>query len=84
MHKYSFEAQAMTSRGRPIKKMTEKRIEHLDIRLDLDEKESFKDAASVAGVPLSVWVRERLRQTAIKELEAVRHPIKFLNKVRLE
>ena len=74
----------MANRGRPNKKAEEKRIEHLDIRLDSDEKESFKDAASVSGAPLSVWVRERLRQAAIKELEAVGQPIKFLNKIKLD
>jgi hypothetical protein len=45
------------------------------IRLQAAEKETFKDAAGLAGIPLSAWVRERLRQAAIKDLEAAGRPI---------
>ena len=71
----------MTSRGRPNKKLEERKLEHLVIRLELEEKQAFKDAAKISGAPLSVWVRERLRQAAIKELEAVGHPISFFKKI---
>jgi hypothetical protein len=35
--------------------------------LDAEEKQAFRDAADVAGLALSTWVRERL--VASKELE---------------
>jgi hypothetical protein len=72
----------MTGRGRPTKKLEERKLEHLDIRLELEEKQAFKDAAQISGAPLSVWVRERLRQAAIRELEAVGHPISFFKKMK--
>jgi hypothetical protein len=43
------------------------------------EKEGFSEAASVAGIPLAVWMRERLRLAAMRELEEVSRPIPFLN-----
>jgi len=42
---------------------------------------SFIVASS--GASLLVWVRERLSQVAIKELEAVGHPISFFKKAEL-
>jgi hypothetical protein len=38
------------------------------IRLQSAEKSAFQEAASLAGVPLSAWIRERLRSAAAKEL----------------
>ncbi len=40
----------------------------IQLRLNPDEKESFQEAADLAGIPLSVWVRERLRRAARIEL----------------
>lgn len=68
-------------KGRPPKENNEKKIELLAIRVETDEKQGFKDAAKISGAPLSVWVRERLRQAAIKELDSVGHPIAFFKKV---
>jgi len=48
------------------------------VKLEATEKEAFKDAADLAGVPLSTWVRERLRQIAVRELEEAARPIAFL------
>jgi hypothetical protein len=48
------------------------------VKLDAAEKEAFRDAADLAGVPLSTWVRERLRQIAVRELERASRPIAFL------
>jgi uncharacterized protein (DUF1778 family) len=67
-------------RGRPPKTEERRKAEYLDIRLEASEKEAFKDAAEVAGLDLSAWVRERLRSIARKELEAVERPVAFLNK----
>jgi uncharacterized protein (DUF1778 family) len=74
----------MAGRGRPSKKAEDKKVESLFIRLEKDEKQAFQDAAKISGAPLSVWVRERLRQAAIKELEAVGHPIEFFKKIKWE
>jgi predicted HicB family RNase H-like nuclease len=65
-------------RGRPPKNQNDLRNEDLLVKLKADEKEAFKNAADLAGISLSSWVRERLRQVAIKELQSAAHPIAFL------
>jgi hypothetical protein len=64
--------------GRPPKEPGELRNEDLLVKLKADEKEAFKDAAELAGIPLSVWVRERLRRVAVQELSEASRPIAFL------
>lgn len=66
-------------RGRPPKEADRLRDKPLLVRLESTEKEAFKDAADLAGVPLSTWVRERLRQMAIRELGKAARPVAFLN-----
>lgn len=61
------------------KTQTELRDVRLIVRLLGSEREAFQDAADLAGIPLSAWVRNRLRQAAIKELEAQALPIAFLS-----
>lgn len=56
----------------------------LEVRLKPDEKRAFKDAAELAGIPLSAWVRERLRRAARIELEDGRKSVAFLKNVRME
>jgi hypothetical protein len=70
-------------RGRPPKEAEKLRSEALLVRLESTEKEAFKNAAELAGVPLSTWVRERLRQVAVRELENAARPIPFLSHLRL-
>lgn len=65
-------------RGRPPKRSQDMKVEYLDVRLDAGEKEAFWDAANLAGVPLSVWVRERLRAAARRELIEAGRKIAFL------
>jgi uncharacterized protein (DUF1778 family) len=55
------------------------RTDNVLLRLKSSEKQTFQDAAELAGVSLSAWMRERLRQAAIKELEAQARPIAFLS-----
>jgi hypothetical protein len=43
----------------------------------LTEKEAFRDAAELAGVPLSRWVRDRLRQVETREPRRASRPIPF-------
>jgi hypothetical protein len=50
----------------------------LQIRLQPKEKEAFEIAAKLSGIPLSSWVRERLRRSTIRELEEAGFQIPFL------
>ena len=65
-------------RGRPPKGSGEKKSEAVLLRLDPGEKKGFGDAATTAGIPLSAWIRERLRLAAKKELESAGMPVAFL------
>jgi predicted HicB family RNase H-like nuclease len=67
--------------GRPPKE-DQLRNESLLVRVEPDEKEAFKDAASLSGISLSSWVRERLRRVAIRELEEAARPVPFLTNQR--
>ena len=69
-----------TKRGRPPKAPDRLRNDKLLVRLEPDEKEAFQDAADLAGVSLSSWVRERLRRMAVIELQEAARPIAFLKK----
>lgn len=70
----------MTSkhRGRPPKSPECSLSESFLIRLDPNEKKAFKDASTLAGAPLSVWIRERLRVSARRELIEAGKPVPFL------
>ena len=67
--------------GRPRKKIT--RTEYLELRLTEPEKRAFAHAASIAGLPLSTWVRERLRLASIRELEGAGIQIPFVEPLHL-
>jgi hypothetical protein len=56
----------------------------MKLRLEPEEKEAFEQAADLAGAPLSVWVRERLRRAARRELDEEGKPVPFLRHVRLD
>jgi len=70
----------LPKRGRPPKGSDSLKAEYLDIRLLVAEKQAFRDAADLAGLDLSAWVRERLRMLARKELEAAGQPVAFMAK----
>jgi hypothetical protein len=53
------------------------------VRAQPKEKEAFKEAADLAGISLSAWVRERLRLAAIRELESAGRPIPFIRPLRM-
>jgi len=55
----------------------------IQIRLTEAEKRGFQAAADLAGIPLSSWVRERLRFSAIRDLESAGLQIPFVEPVRL-
>lgn len=56
------------------------KTDSIEIRVQADEKTAFKQAADLAGIPMSAWIRERLRRAAVKELEDASMPIPFLQK----
>lgn len=56
---------------------------NLDIRVTDAEKEGFELAAALAGISLSSWVRERLRLTAIRELESAGRRVPFVPEIPL-
>lgn len=56
----------------------------LQIRLSDAEKQGFQAAADLAGIPVSSWVRERLRLAAIRDLESAGQKIPFIEPVTLE
>jgi hypothetical protein len=70
-----------SGRGRPPKEPDRVKADYLDIRLGAAEKQAFRDAANLAGLDLSAWVRERLRVAARKELESANLPVAFLVRV---
>lgn len=55
----------------------------LQIRVSDDEKRGFSVAATLAGIPLSSWVRERLRLAAIRNLENAGQKIPFVKPIPL-
>jgi hypothetical protein len=55
--------------------------EILQIRITDTEKEGFELAAILAGISLSSWVRERLRLTAIRELEGAGRRVPFVPEI---
>ena len=54
------------------------KTENLQIRLTGAEKAGFEEAAGLAGIPISSWVRERLRLAAIRELESAGRRVPFV------
>lgn len=61
--------------------MTKARV--LQIRLSEDEKTGFEAAADLAGIPLSSWVRERLRLACIRDLESAGQKIPFIKPIKI-
>jgi hypothetical protein len=70
----------MTKRGRPKNPKGTGKGDYMELRLDAAEKQAFWDAAELAGMALSVWVRERLRRAARRELEDADKPVPFLGR----
>jgi hypothetical protein len=54
------------------------REDYLEVRIEAREKQAFKDAADLAGLPVSGWVRDRLRRNARQELREAGQGVAFL------
>ena len=59
------------------------KTELLQIRVSDAEKEGFELAAALAGISMSSWVRERLRLTAIRELESAGRRVPFVPEITM-
>jgi hypothetical protein len=55
----------------------------IKIRLAPEEKQAFQQAAELAGIALSAWMRERLRLVAIRELEGAGYSVPFIQRIPL-
>jgi len=55
----------------------------LEVRLQAGEKQGFQEAADIAGLTLSQWVRERLRKAARVELEDAGRQVPFIRPFKL-
>lgn len=65
-------------RGRPPKSPDRAKGVLLQVRLEAAERQAFDDAASLSGLTLSAWLRERMRVVARRELEQAGQPVAFL------
>jgi len=54
------------------------------MRLTQQEREGFAMAADIAGIDLSSWARERLRNSAIQELQRASRQIPFLKPIPIK
>ncbi len=48
------------------------------LRIQPSEKQGFTEAARIAGISLTAWIRERLRLAAIRDLENAGKNIPFI------
>jgi hypothetical protein len=69
-------------RGRPPKSPDRTKGVLLQVRLEVAEKQAFDEAAALSGLTLSVWLRERLRIAARRELEKAGRSVAFLESAR--
>jgi uncharacterized protein (DUF1778 family) len=67
--------------GRPKKKPEAVKADYIEVRCEESEKQAFRAAAEAAGLPMSGWIRERLRRAARKELEDMSMPVAFLDRL---
>ena len=62
----------------------DKKTSSLLLRLSAQEKDAFEQCAEIAGVPVSAWIRERLRFVAVRELESAGKRAPFIKPISLE
>lgn len=61
--------------------MNKEKSETIQVRVTPEEKTGLVEAAKISGIPLSSWVRERLRLAAIRELEGAGRKVPFVESV---
>ncbi len=57
------------------------KTETIQVRVTPEEKEGLVEAAKISGIPLSSWVRERLRLAAIRTLEGAGRKVPFVEPI---
>jgi hypothetical protein len=67
----------------PMKTDPKQKSDILQIRLTLTEKAGISQAAALAGISVSSWVRERLRLAAIRDLESAGLRVPFVDEIPL-
>jgi uncharacterized protein (DUF1778 family) len=67
--------------GRPKKSPDAVKADYIEVRCEESEKQAFRAAAEASGLPLSGWIRERLRRAARKELQDMGMPVAFLDRL---
>ena len=65
-------------RGRPLQDPGRAKDQAVLLRMEIKEKQGFREAADIAGITLSAWIRERLRTAAKQELEREGREVPFL------
>lgn len=58
--------------------MDREKSETIQVRLMPEEKRAFEEAAAIAGISLSAWIRERLRKASRQDLEEAGKKVAFL------
>lgn len=54
------------------------KTDRVELRMSEREKRAFQIAADLSGIPLSAWIRERLRSAARRELIEAGQKVPFL------
>lgn len=70
-----------TTMGRPRKAASDKHSAVVPLRLKATEREAFQKCADLSGISLSSWVRERLRLSAIRQLESAGISVPFVQPI---
>lgn len=65
----------MKKMGRPKKLPDAVKTNYIEVRYEESEKQAFHAAAEAAGLPLSGWIRGRLRKVARKGPEDMGKPV---------
>lgn len=55
---------------------------NLQVRLSSRERSAFEEAAKMAGLSMSAWVRERLRRAARTELQSGGVKVAFIEEIK--
>jgi uncharacterized protein (DUF1778 family) len=66
-----------------MKPTEQPKAEIIQIRLTPSEKTGIAQAAALAGISVSSWVRERLRLAAIRDLESAGLRVPFVDELPL-
>lgn len=59
------------------------KTEMMKLRLQPEEKAAFEEAANLAGISTSAWVRERLRTACIREFEGAGLKVPFIRQLTM-